>query len=186
MISKVLPMTISALSFVRDLLQKNNSDDHWQHRLPQRVNSNLYVRCCHQRRDHHHQRYDYTIQRLQIHKRDYTNIILKRFNMENSPPASLYTHDDGIKFCKSTDELTPADQMAKQHWRTLAAKCTTYSAPDPISHTQSRKSRHFPQIHRPATVHETAAKKSLRYLNETRNFGISSDGSKGLGLGGIV
>ena len=36
----------------------------------------------------------------------------------------------------------------------------------------------------PSTLHETAAKRCLRYLNGTRNFGITYDGSKGLVLEG--
>jgi hypothetical protein len=36
----------------------------------------------------------------------------------------------------------------------------------------------------PSTIHESAAKRVLRYLNGTRNFGITFDGSRGLILEG--
>ena len=114
---------------------------------------------------------------IQIHQRGYTNIILKRFGMENSAPVST-PMATGTKLCKSTDESTPADQ--KQYQSNVGSQmydmlCTR---PD-LAYTISQISQFSTN---PSTIHETAAKRSLRYLNGTRNFGITYDGSKGLVL----
>src|SRR5271170_3459339 len=81
---------------------------------------------------------------LQIHQCSYTNIILKRFNMENSSPVSTPMATD----TSSANRLTNLRLQTKNSInRTLAAKCTTCSTPDPISHMQSRNSRNSRQIH---------------------------------------
>src|SRR5271170_2894195 len=50
---------------------------------------------------------------LQIHQSSYKNIILKRFNMENSSPVST-PMATGTKLCKSTDKSASADQKQYQ------------------------------------------------------------------------
>ena len=116
---------------------------------------------------------------LQIHQRGYTNIVLKRFNMENSSPVST-PMVTGTRLVKSTSESTPADQ--KQYQSNVGSQmydmlCTR---PD-LAYTISQISQFSTD---PSTIHETAAKRSLRYLNGTRNFGITYDGSRGLVLEG--
>jgi hypothetical protein len=114
---------------------------------------------------------------IQLHQRGYTNIILKRFGMENSAPVST-PMATGTKLCKSTDESTPADQKLYQSNVGSQMYDMLCTRPD-LAFTISQISQFSTN---PSTVHETAAKRSLRYLNlnGTRNFGITYDGSKGL------
>jgi hypothetical protein len=96
--------------------------------------------------------------------------------MENSSPVSK-PMATCTKLCKSTDESTPADQ--KQYQLNIGSQMyDMLSTRRDLAYTISQISTN------PSTVRETAGKRSLRYLNETRNFGIMYDGSKGLVLEG--
>jgi len=116
---------------------------------------------------------------LQIHQNGYTNMILERFGMENSSPVSTPLAT-GTKLVKSIMEDNTVDQKQYQSnvgSQMYAMLCTR---PD-LAHVISQISQYSTN---PSTIHESAAKRSLRYLNGTRNFGITYDGKRGLILEG--
>lgn len=118
------------------------------------------------------------IRQLQIHQHGYVNMILKRFGMEDSSPAPTPTAT-GTKLVKLTGEST-VDQ--KQYQSNIGSQmygmlCTR---PD-LAYTISQISQFSTN---PSTIHESAAKRSLRYMNGTRNFGVTYDGTQGLVLEG--
>jgi len=119
--------------------------------------------------------------KLWIHQEGYTKAILERFGMENSAPVST-PFAKGTKLFKSTDndDNSAVDQKLYQSnigSQMYAMLCTR---PD-LAYTISQISQYSTN---PSSIHETAAKRCLRYLNGTRDLGICYDGSNGLILEG--
>ena len=82
----------------------------------------------------------------------FTNAATRTLFSNDSTWTTLYTHGDRHKVLQIDWRIYSCRPNGKNSInRTLAAKCTTCSTPDPISHTQSRKSRNSPQIHRQFT-----------------------------------
>jgi len=101
--------------------------------------------------------------------------------MENSAPVST-PFAKGTKLLKSTenDNNSAVDQKLYQSnvgSQMYAMLCTR---PD-LAYTISQISQYSTN---PSSAHETAAKRSLRYLNGTRHLGICYDGRNGLTLEG--
>ncbi len=116
---------------------------------------------------------------LQILQRGYVNMILERFEMQNSSPVSMPIAT-GTKLVKTTEKSTPVDHKQYQSnvgSQMYAMLCTRPDLAYAISQISQFSSN-------PSTIHESAAKRVLRYLNGTRNFGITFDGKRGLVLEG--
>lgn len=122
---------------------------------------------------------DRTEKMLQIFQRGYVNMILERFGMQNSAPVSTPIAT-GTKLVKTTETSTTTD--LKQYQSNVGSQmyamlCTRPDLAYAISQISQFSSN-------PSTIHESAAKRVLRYLNGTRNFGITFNGSRGLILEG--
>ena len=105
-------------------------------------------------------------------------MILDRFGMQDSTPVSTPIAT-GTKLVKSMEEST-VDQKQYQSnvgSQMYAMLCTRPDLAYAISQISQFSSN-------PSTIHESAAKRVLRYLNGTRNFGITFDGKRGLILEG--
>jgi len=116
---------------------------------------------------------------LQILQRGYVSMILERFGMQNSTPVST-PMATGTKLTKTTEDSDTADQKQYQSnvgSQMYAMLCTRPDLAFTISQISQFSSN-------PSTIHESAAKRALRYLNGTRNFGITFDGNRGLVLEG--
>ena len=104
---------------------------------------------------------------LQIHQRGHTNIILKRFNMDNS----LRPWRPAQSSANRLTNILLQTKWQKQYQSNVGSQMYDMLCTRPnLAYTISQISQ-FPT--NPSTVHETAAKRSLRYLNGTRNFGIT-------------
>jgi hypothetical protein len=121
---------------------------------------------------------DRTNRQLRIHQRGYINTILQRFGMQESSPVSTPLAT-GTKLVKFTEESTVDQKLYQSNVgsQMYAMLCTRPDLAYSISQISQFSSN-------PSTIHESAAKRVLRYLNGTRNFGITFDGSRGLILEG--
>ena len=116
---------------------------------------------------------------LQILQRGYVNMILERFGMQDSSPVST-PMATGTKLTKTIEDSEKAD--LKQYQSNVGSQmyamlCTRPDLAYAISQISQFSSN-------PSTSHESAAKRVLRYLNGTRNLGITFDGNQGLVLEG--
>ena len=116
---------------------------------------------------------------FQILQHEYVNMILERFDMHNSSPV-FTPMATGTKLTKTMEDSEKADIKQYQsnvRSQMYAMLCTMPDLTYAISQISQFSSN-------PSTIHESAAKGVLRYLNGTRNFGITFNGNRGLILEG--
>ena len=115
---------------------------------------------------------------LQILQLGYINMILERFGMQNSTPVATPIAT-GTKLVRSTEESTVNQKQYQSNVgsQMYAMLCTRPDLAYAISQISQFSSN-------PSIIHESAAKRVLKYLNGTRNFGITFDGKRGLVLEG--
>jgi hypothetical protein len=104
-------------------------------------------------------------QGILIHQRKYAQDVLKRFNMLNCKPISTPV-DTGVKLSLVNDEKEVNPTLFKQIVGSLRYLCHT--RPD-IAYGVGLISRYMVK---PTTSHLVAAKRILRYVKGTRNYGI--------------
>src|SRR5208282_2495206 len=108
---------------------------------------------------------------LQILQLGYINMILERFGMQNSTPVATPIAT-GTKLVRSTEESTVNQKQYQSNVgsQMYAMLCTRPDLAYAISQISQFSSN-------PSIIHESAAKRVLKYLNGTRNFGITLMGS---------
>jgi hypothetical protein len=109
---------------------------------------------------------------IRIDQKGYIEMILKRFNMENSNPVST-PMATGTKLLKATteDEIIPAKGYQSLVGSQMYAMLCT--RPD-LGFAIPQRSQFGAN---PTSTHEAVAKRIMRYLNGTMDLGITYDGS---------
>jgi hypothetical protein len=119
---------------------------------------------------------------IMIHQEGYNNMILERFGMQQSAPASIPI-PQGVKLAKIEDDEESSVDIKRYQSKVgslmYAMLCTRPDLAFAISQV-SQFSSH------PSEIHDSAVNRVFKYLRGTTNLAILFDGSDGLVLEGYT